>query len=299
MPVFRFRSLVAALSLAAVACDRSGSGAAPSSIARDDFGVAVPSGARARRIVSLNPTTTEILFTIGVGSRLVGRTRWDHWPEAARGVPDLGDAIRPNVERVLDARPDLIVLYASADNRSAADRFRASGIPTVGIRVDRIADFRRVTHLLGKLVGDTARANAVVDSVDRTLARVQAATATLPHPRVFLHAWESPLMTIGGGSFLSELVAIAGGRNVFDSLATPSATVTLEDVVRRDPEYVLVGPMSAERLRIQPAWRAVRAVREGRILVYDTTLVSRPSVVMGQAALSLAALLHPSGLHTP
>ncbi|MBK6305417.1 MAG: ABC transporter substrate-binding protein [Gemmatimonadetes bacterium] len=125
-------------------------------LTRDDYGVAVVPGA-AQRIVSLNPTTTEILFALGVGDRIVGRSRWDQWPEAARRVPALGDAIRPSVEQVLAARPDLVLLYASGDNRAAAAALGGAGITVVALRVDRIADFERCVRVLGRSPGATRR----------------------------------------------------------------------------------------------------------------------------------------------
>lgn len=307
MPVLRLRPGIIALSLATLACGARDSarrdtlaghtipdsrGPIPDGDV-DDFGDTLPRLASPRRIVSLNPTTTELLFAIGAGGRVVGRTHWDQWPDSARLVPDLGDGIRPNIEAVLAARPDLVLLYASNDDRPAAARLRQAGIAVAAFKVDRIEEFRRVTRALGRLVGDTARAAAVVDSVDATLARVAAATRALPHPTVFIHAWDKPVITIGGGSFMSELVAIAGARNVYADLAQPSPTVTMEDVVRRDPDVVLAGPIAAAEIAKSDAWRALRAVREGHIAVYDTSLVSRPSVTLGAAAVSLAKLLHP------
>ena len=263
----------------------------------DDFGdtLRVPTTPPVR-VVSLNPTTTEIVFAIGAGSRLVGRSHWDSWPDSARFVPDLGPAVRPNVETVIAARPDLVLLYASADDRPAAARLREAGVPVAALRIDRVADFRRAVRDLGALLGDSARAAAVVDSVGATLARVAAATAPLPKVPVFMIAWENPIITIGRGSFLDTLLEIAGARNVYRDFAAASPTVTLEDVVARDPDVVLASPDSRRRLLADPRWRAVRALRAGRVLAFDTTVVGRPSVVMGMAAVSLARLLHPGSL---
>ncbi|HVZ78660.1 MAG TPA: helical backbone metal receptor, partial [Gemmatimonadaceae bacterium] len=133
-------------------------------------------------------------------------------------------------------------------------------------------------------------------SVDATLARVQRATAAMPRVTVFLPTWENPIITIGRGSFMDELVRIAGGTNVYGDMPAPSPTVTLEDVVRRDPDVVLTSPEGRTHMLADPRWRAVRAVREGRVLAFDTTVVGRPSVVMGQAAVSIASLLHPGAV---
>ncbi len=249
-----------------------------------------------QRIVSLNPTTTELLFALGARERLVGRSRWDVFPPAALKITDVGDALRPNVERVLSVEPDLVVLYESAENAAAVERLRATGVDVLVLRIDLLKDLRRAIDTLGVLLGDTTQANLVRDSVFASLHRVRDATTGLQRPTVFWHVWDSPVITIGAGSFLTELVNIAGGRNVYEDIAGPSATVSLEDIVRRDPHYVLAGPVTAAQIRANPQWRAVPAVREGRVVVFDTMLVGRPSVRIGEAARSLGRLLHPGSV---
>jgi ABC-type Fe3+-hydroxamate transport system substrate-binding protein len=246
--------------------------------------------------VSLNPATTEILFALGAGDRVVGRTHWDGWPPEVLRVPDLGDAIKPSVETVLSARPDLVVLYATGDNRAAATAFCAAGIDVISLRIDRIAEFERATMVLGEIIGEQERARTVVDSVRATLMRVRNATRELAAPTVFMLSWETPLMTIGKGSFLTELVEIAGGRNVFGDLEGPSPQVSFEEVLRRDPRFILGRPETAGKLGANERWRGLPAVREGRVLVMDTVLVGRPGVRLGEAAVSLARLLHPGSI---
>ncbi len=304
MPAFSFplaarRAGLLDLAFAAACGGRAGNGAAGQGagvVLVDDFGDTTRLARRAERIVSLNPSTTEVLFAMGAGARVVGRTTWDAWPPEARAVPNLGDALRPNVEVVLATHPDLVLLYASQDNRAAAAAFHRAGIATLALRNDRIADFARTTRLIAQATGDTAAARVVVDSVTATLARVRDAMAGAPRVRAFWKTWDRPLLTIGKGSFLSELVAIAGGVNLYDDLASPSPEVTLEDVARRDPDVLLMGPGAERRLAEAPAWQAVRAVREGRIRLVDTALVGRPGVRLGEAAVSLARLLHPGTL---
>lgn len=294
-------ALLAALPGALACSERAARPPADSApgVAADDFGTPLPRGRTFRRIVALEPATTEILFALGAGDRLVGRTRYDTYPDSAKLIPDLGEGIRPSVEALIAARPDLVVLYASNDNRPTAERLRALGITAVAFRSDRIAHFRRTTLELGRLVGDTVRAAAVVDSVTRTLDRVRRATAQLDRPTVLLPVWHNPLYVIGGGSFMSELVEIAGGRNIYDSLPAPSPQVTFEDVVRRDPEVVLVGPIGRARLLADPGWRVLPAVRAGRVFAYDTIVTGRPGVRLGEAAVALARLLHPAALDRP
>jgi iron complex transport system substrate-binding protein len=259
----------------------------------DDFGDTILVAGEPHRIVSLNPTTTEILFAIGAGSRVVGRSTYDMWPDSARLVPDVGPGIKPNVEPILGARPDLVLLYASADNRPAAERLRGAGIPTAAFKVDSIAQFDRLTRLLGRMVGDSARGALVADTVMRTLDSVRALTRDARRVSVVIPAWHEPLLVIGGGSFMSEIVAIAGGRNVYDDVAAPSPAVTFEDILKRNPDAVLVGPESGQRIRAQRTWRSLPAVQKNRVMVFDTSTVLRPATRLGEGALSLARLLHP------
>jgi iron complex transport system substrate-binding protein len=243
--------------------------------------------------VSLNPTTTEILFTIGAGPRLVGRSHWDQWPDAAHRVPALGNAIRPNVEQLLAVHPDLVVLYASLDNDAARRRLHAAGIPTLSLKIDRINDFDRATRILGRVTGDSVRATIVADSVKATLDRVRAVTASLPHPRVVWPFAYRPVMVVGSGSYLDELITIAGAVNVYHHLPQPSPVVTMEDVVRENPDYVLRSADLAETGPLDQSWNAVPAVRAGRVLVTRTDVIARPSVQLGMAAVHLANVLHP------
>jgi ABC-type Fe3+-hydroxamate transport system substrate-binding protein len=291
--LFTLRSACIALALAISACADS---RARSLAASDDFGDPVRVGRPPTRIVSLNPATTEILFTLGAGTRLVGRTKYDLWPDSAKLIPPLGDGIQPNVEAVLASHPDLVILYASQDNRPAAARLRAAGVNTLSLKVDHISDFRRTVQLLGAILRDSARAKTVTDSVYRTLDSVRTATAKLTRPSVFWHIWDAPVITIGAGSFMNELVDIAGGKNVYADIAGPSAQVSLEDISRRNPDFILAGPIGKAQIQSDSRWRIIRAARANKIFVVDTLLVARPSVRLGEAAVSLANLLHPGTL---
>jgi ABC-type Fe3+-hydroxamate transport system substrate-binding protein len=266
------------------------------SLVVDDFGDSIRIAAPFGRIVSLDPTITEILFAVGAGPKMVGRSHWDAWPPSALRLPDLGPGIRPNVEAILGMRPDLVLLYASQDNRAAARQLRTAGVATGAFKVDQIDAFRRATPLLGALAGAVDDARLTVDTVNRSLARVQAATAGRKRTKVLIPAWDTPLFVIGGGSFVSQLVAIAGGANVYADHPERSPQVTLEDVVRRDPDVILTGPERRARYLADPRWRAVRAAREGRVLAMDTALVWRASPRLGEAAASIARLLHPGAL---
>ncbi len=259
----------------------------------DDFGQPIDLRRTPTRVISLNPTTTEIIYALGAQSRLIGRSHWDKWPAAAISKPDLGDGIRPNVEQLIAARPDLVILYATDSNRDAAARLAHADISTLSLRIDSVHDFDRATRMLGRVLGDSATGAIVADSVNRSLARVRVATQPLPHPTTVWRLADRPPMVVGGGSFMSELLEDAGARNLYAHLSQPSPVVAIEDVVIRNPDVVIIGGDMGASSTSLGAWNSVPAVTKGSVVSVSSDLVARPSVQMGAAAAALARALHP------
>jgi ABC-type Fe3+-hydroxamate transport system substrate-binding protein len=256
----------------------------------DDAGDTVRLGAPAARIVSLIPATTELLFALGLGDHVVGRTTWCDYPAAASAVPSLGDGLQPNLEAILATRPDLVVLYHSTQNVAAAGRLRAQQVPTVLIRTDRLEDVPRLARLLAELGGRPAVGDSLARRFEADLT-VASGPAPAEPPSVLILAWDQPPIVIGGGSFLSELVTRAGARNVFADLDAPSAPVSLEAIVSREPDLILVVGDSLPASSRRAEWRAVRAVREGRFIHVPSALFSRPGPRSPAALLALRTAL--------
>lgn len=235
--------------------------------------------APARRVVSLSPAFTELLFAIGAGDRVVGRTAWCDAPAAALAVPSVGDGLAPNVEAVLARAPDLVVLYASATNASAVDRLAALGVPTRTLPMDRLDDVPAAARALGQLTGTAGHADSLAAAFTRAVDSARRATPSAPTRRVLLLAWEEPPIVIGGGSFQDELVTLAGAVNVFADLDLPSAQVTVEAIAARDPDLiVLLDADGMPAWSARPEWQVVRAVRERRFLPVRGTAFARPTL---------------------
>ncbi len=257
-----------------------------------DAGDTLQLAAPAHRVVSLMPATTEILFAIGAGPATVGRTTWCDYPAAALEVPSVGDGLNPNLEAVVARQPDLVILYRSPSNRTAAARLAQLHIPTITLSVDRLEDVSRVARILGTLTGHAARADSVALDYERRLRHATVPPPANP-PGVLLLAWDQPPITIGGGSFLSEMVTRAGGRNIFADLAAPSAPVSLEAIAQRDPDLVLGVGGKPPAIAGRPEWQAVRAVREGHFVVVEGSEFARPSPRAPAAIRRLARALQP------
>lgn len=256
----------------------------------DDAGDTVRVATPARRVVSLIPATTELLFAIGAGDQVVGRTNWCDYPAEARRVPNLGDGISPNLEAVLAAAPDLVVLYNSSQNARVAARLRELGIPALRLGTDRLSDVGRVARILGRLTGHARGADSVAAALDTALAAATVAPGS-GAPDVLLLVWEQPPMTIGRGSFLSELVERAGGRNAFGDVAASAGTVSIEAIAVRDPDLILTTADGPSAFLDRPEWQAVPAVRSRRLVKVTGSEFSRPGPRTPVAIRELAALL--------
>jgi iron complex transport system substrate-binding protein len=259
-------------------------------LAVDDLGDTVRLATPATRIVSLIPATTELLFALGLGDRVVGRTTWCDFPAAARQVPNLGDGLQPNLEAIVATRPDLVVLYNSSQNVAAAERLRAQQIPTLLVTTDHLADVPRLARLLAPLAGDPAAGDSLALHFE---AELDSATVRAPAARrnLLILAWDQPPIAIGAGSFLSELAERAGARNVFDDLEAPSAPVSMEAIASRDLDAVLVLGDTVPAWASRPEWQAVGAVRDQRFVFVPANLFSRPGPRSPAALRALVAAL--------
>ena len=249
----------------------------------DDAGDTVAVETPVGRIASLIPATTELLFAVGAGGAVVGRTTWCDYPPAAARVANLGDGIAPNLEAILDVRPRLVLLYNSAQNAAAAARLRELDIPVLLLNTDALGDVDRLARLLGRLTAHERRADSLAGAFDRALADASVAgvagagPAGSGRPKVLLLVWEQPPMTIGRGSFLSDLVRRAGGENLFDDVSRTSGAVSIEAIAARDPDVILTTTDGPAAFATRPEWRVVRAVREGRFLQVSGSEFNRPS----------------------
>lgn len=284
----RGRTSSVVVGLAFLAACGGGAAGRPRTLAvTDDAGRRVTLDAPATRVVSLAPSLTELLFALGAGPQVVGRTTWCRYPAAAAAIPDVGDGLNPNLEAVAARQPDLVLLYQSPLNETAAGHLERLGIATVLLRQDRHADVARHSRLLGVL---TAHA-AAGDSIARRLDSVVAAPAPALGVRVAFVVWDAPPTVIGAGSYLDELVTLAGGENVFHDLRSASATVSLETIADRDPGVIVIladsGGAPLPSWARRPEWRVVPAVRERRFLVLPADLFGRPSPRAAEAVAEL------------
>ena len=261
----------------------------------DDLGRLVALSAAPRRIVSIAPSNTEILFALGLGARVVAVDQYSNYPPEARQKEQVGSYVKPDLERIVAASPDL-VLATAVHARTVVPELEARRIAVFVVDPRNIDDvFDRISRV-GRIAGVDAHAAAVVASLRERADAVAARVAGAPRPRVFFEL--SPqLHTAGPGSFVDDLIRRAGGENVAGDAGAQWPQLGQEIVVQRDPEVVLMAhgdlPDPLAALRARPGWSQISAVRNGRVQAVDPDVVTRagPRVVDGLEL--FARSLHP------
>ncbi len=265
-----------------------------------------PQGAPPRRIVSLVPAVTEMIFAIGGGGDVVGVSSYDAFPPEVAALPKVGALIDPDFERILSLRPDLVILYGSQDELAA--RLERVHVPAFRYRHAGLADVTATIRAVGTRIGRADAAVALARRLEADIEAIRRATAGRRPPATLLvFGRESGTLrgihASGGIGFLHDMLVVAGGRDVLDDVARESLQMSVEVVLARAPEVIVEvypsGGWTNERLaRERAVWAglpALPAVRTGRIhiLADDRLLIPGPRVAA--AIRMLAETLHPGG----
>ncbi|MBI2875515.1 MAG: cobalamin-binding protein [Candidatus Tectomicrobia bacterium] len=268
----------------------------------------LPNGAPAasasppQRIVSLAPSLTEILFALGLGNRVVGVTDFCDYPEAARRRPKVGGYVTPSLEAIVGLKPQLVVAVPDVTNRALLERLSQLEIQVLRHEARGLPDIWSTIEAIGRTTGTQPQAQRLVAEMRERMERVREQTRRAPQVRVlFVFAYD-PLVVAGGGTFFDELIRLAGGTNVAGDSRVRYPKYSLEEVLRRDPQVILLPGrhgVSADLLPAQDSaqpwqrWPGISAVRQGRIYTVNDTALIRPGPRLIQGLELLARLLHP------
>jgi iron complex transport system substrate-binding protein len=253
----------------------------------------------AKRIVSLSPSTTETLFAIGAGDRVVGRSRYCDWPEEAKKLPQVGGYIDPSFEAILALRPDFVTGARGPAGDAITKRLEARGIATYFPPTESFSAIEEMIERLGSVTSHEEGAQRVNAGIRARVAEVRDKHGIAPaneRPRVLLVFGLDPLSVAGSGSFADQMVRLAGGMNVVvDGGAYP--TIGVEHVLTLDPDVILNAAIAEshgkERIGADtPGWSRVRAVREGRVRAITDESVLRPGPRIGDGLAVVAHAIH-------
>jgi cobalamin transport system substrate-binding protein len=265
----------------------------PTSIT-DFQGRSVAISKRPERIVSIGPSNTEFLFALGAGDRVVGDDDFSDQPAAAATKDHVG-GVKVNLEKVVSLKPDLIVTVKFSDGTIEALSQTAATVLVVDPQ--GLADVTRTATLLGKAIG--ADGDGLAKDIQGKLDAVKAKTAAAPKLKVFDEEDASDLSklyTVGPGSFINDLITLAGGTNIAAATKSAYPTISTEEVVNADPDVIVLDDAAygttVDSVASRPGWAALSAVRNKRIYA-GLSLFGRPGPRVGEAALEYAKLVHP------
>lgn len=233
-----------------------------------------------KRIVSLNPAHTETLFALGLADKVVGVDSYSNRPAEAVKKEKVGDAFNLNLEKLVALKPDLVILAGSKDRPpSQLKEMDRLGIPAYVSGPSTIKEVLSDIEALSKAVGAEKQGKDLVARMQKDLDAVALAAPkdTKARPRVFL-AVTPDLWTVGPGSFVSDVISAAGGQNVVQDVKEQYLQVSMEDLLAKDPDVILVAVPKDEAgpLTSRPAWSNLRAVKAGKVFFVNPDLTSRP-----------------------
>ena len=262
---------------------------------RDGLGREVTIGKAPQRLVSLTPSVTENLYALGLGDRVVGVSSFSDYPPEAASKPVVGDAFQLNYEEILLLEPDLIIGDAQLVKNYMA-KLEELGLPVLAINPSNLREVMDALMLLGKATGAVDAAAQVIGEMEDKIQWVETAVRDLPHearPLVFVEVWDEPLMTCGPGSFMQELIELAGGQNLTADVSDAWVEYSSELVVERDPEVILLTRPYVDELMARSAWQGISAVRNGRVVEVNSDPFVRTTPRLADALVELATILHP------
>jgi iron complex transport system substrate-binding protein len=247
------------------------------------------------RVVSLAPSSTEILFAVGAGAKLVGRDRYSDWPPEAARVETVGADIDPSLERIVGLRPDLVLTSTSANTQATADALERAGVPVYVSRSESLEAIYQDVQAIGDAVGRGDEARALAARMRARLEALRRRVAGRPVERAAVVVWTEPLVLAGRHSHVGDILGAVGGDNVVEGSPQPFPTFSLERLLARAPEVVVVGSHKDNAPPLTPLERlsTLPAVQHHRLLTIDGDLLFRPGPRVVDGAEALARMIHP------
>ncbi|MFC1890137.1 ABC transporter substrate-binding protein [Thermodesulfobacteriota bacterium] len=251
------------------------------------------------RIISMAPSVTETLYALGQSGRLAGVTNFCDYPEEAKSLPRIGGWINPNIEAIVNLKPDLLVTVPTGSTRPAVDTLMRLDVPVLLVMAYTVDDVFACIRTLGTATHADERAEQLCKEMQRRIDAVRAKVSGLP-PRRVLFVWEQePLIVGGGGTYMDELITLAGGTNIAGSSKSRYPHLGIEEVIIQQPEVILdafmvaTGQAGPKGRDFWGRWPEIPAVRDKRIHHLESLVVTRPGPRLPEALEAVARAIHP------
>ncbi|HLI79631.1 MAG TPA: ABC transporter substrate-binding protein [Candidatus Binataceae bacterium] len=255
----------------------------------------------ADRIVTLVPSVTETLFALGVGDEVVGVSSFDDYPPQVRNLPKVGSFLTPNLEAIAALRPTLVIGRGISSNQRELRAMRAMGYEVLTIEDDSLAQIEQSIRTIGARLGKSQQASTVIASIEASVNDVRARVGPFPEPRTLMLVGHQPIVAVGPGTFLDDLLKIARADNIADASSQQWPQLSMEFIVAMRPEVIIDGQMGSEAVSPSQFWQAyptIPAVRNNRVVGYPEDPTLHPGPRVGTTLEMIAKLVHPEAWTT-
>jgi len=239
---------------------------------------------------------SETLFALGVGPEVVGVSQYCDYPPEAAKLPKVGDFIAPNLEAIVGLRPTLVIGIATASDQRQVQALNALGIPILMVNDDSVEEVERNIRTIGERVGRTTEAARLLASIQARIETIVMRLRTTNRTSVLMVVGHDPLVVVGSGTYLDELLTLAHGENIGEASGQTWPRLSLEYLIAVGPQVILDGQMGSERSVPTSFWArypTIPAVRENRVRGYPIDLMLHPGPRIAQALVTIAKLIHP------
>jgi iron complex transport system substrate-binding protein len=261
----------------------------------DEMGRKVVVPDHPHRVICLMPSVTDTVFALGAGEDVVAISDYTKYPAAALTKPSVGDLIKPSIETILSLHPDLVIGYQPKGPMEVTDQLERVGVPIFLVSPHGIAGIMHSVETIGQALNRMPQADALIHSLQQRVDAIRVRTRDLPAPKVFMPIWYDPITTIGKNAFITEVIEAAGGRSVTDDLPAEWPQISMEVVLERAPDALLLvrgGKMSLPVLLDRPGWSSMEAIKTHRIYFVDDRIYQASPIAI-DALEDLAKQFHP------
>lgn len=262
----------------------------------DDFGYKATIEKQPSRIISLAPSHTEILFKLGLGASVVGVTTYCDYPEEAKAKEKVGDSMTVNVEKIIELNPDLVIQYGSGSEESNK-KIRDAGITLLSYEPESIDEVISVIEKIGDITNSKIAATMVTVDMMSKKEYIVNRVSKAEKVKVFYEVWDEPLMAAGPGSFLDELITLAGGDNVAKDAQSAYAQFDVEQMIERNPDVYITAKDSenktVESIKSRQGYDIINAIKNDRVYILEPNIISRPGPRIVDGLELIAKSIHP------
>lgn len=259
-------------------------------LVEDDLRQPISFSKPVNRIISLSPHITELLFAAGAGKKIVGVVAHSDFPEEAKQLPVVGSGFTLDLEKIAELKPELIIAWHSGSPKQQIEKLKNMGFTVFESEPKKIEDITKTIVRFSQLAGTEVIANQVVKKIHKRYRKLKNDYANRTRVSVFYQIWHDPLMTVGGKHIISYVIELCAGINIFEELEKPAVKISLESVVKRDPQVIITNETAAETgfnpLAHWEKWTELQAVKNNHLFLVAPSILQRhgPRILDGAEA---------------